>query len=432
MMKNTKFFHIALLLLLPVLSQCQEPYEITQENTARILKTLSSDDMRGRQTFSPDIEKAAAFIESEFSSIGIEPLDGLSDFRQAFNVYSISVENSSFKLNGKTVKPDNYFIVSDSKSFSWNKDDVTVVSIKKDDNLRQKFSEYSSSKEPLLVLIDSEHKTMFSRYQAYYSRAARKIELGNAANVVFLLSNSPVKSLNLSVTNKIDTLEIANIAGKIEGKLKDEIVVFSGHYDHIGIRPAVDGDSVANGANDDASGVTAVIELARHFKSLKQPERTLIFVAFTGEEVGGYGSKYFSKQLNPDEIIAMFNIEMIGKPAVDGPNTAWITGFERSSFGELLQKSTEGTIYTFYPDPYPQQNLFYRSDNATLARLGVPAHSISTTPIDVDPDYHKVSDEFETIDIPHMTNTIKAIAKAAEGIVSGKDTPTRVDPSEMR
>ncbi len=431
-MKNIKFFHLVVLLLIPMLSQCQKPYEITQENTARILKTLSSDDMKGRQTFSPDIEKAAAFIESEFGTIGIEPLEGLQDYRQSFNVYSISVESSSFKLNGKTVKPENYFTVSDSKSFNWTKDDVTVVNIKKDDNLRQKISEFTSSKEPLLVLIDAEHKMMFTRYQAYYSRAARKIELGNAANVVFLLSSSSVKSLELSVTNNIDTLNIANIAGKIEGKLKDEIVVFSGHYDHIGIRPAVDGDSVANGANDDASGVTAVIELARHFKSLKQPERTLLFVAFTGEEVGGYGSKYFSKQLNPDEIVAMFNIEMIGKPAVDGPNTAWITGFERSSFGELLQKSTEGSIYTFYPDPYPQQNLFYRSDNATLARLGVPAHSISTTPIDVDPDYHKVSDEFETIDIPHMTNTIKAISKAAEGIVSGKDTPTRVDPSEMR
>ena len=86
---------------------------------------------------------------------------------------------------------------------------------------------------------------------------------------------------------------------------------------------------------------------------------------------------------------------------------------------------------SFNPDPYPAQNLFYRSDNATLARLGVPAHSISTTPIDVDPDYHEVSDEFETIDISHMTNTIRAISRAAEGIISGDDTPTRVDVSKV-
>ena len=127
----------------------------------------------------------------------------------------------------------------------------------------------------------------------------------------------------------------------------------------------------------------------------------------------------------------MFNIEMIGKPAVEGPNTAWITGFERSSFGEILQRAVEGSIYTFYPDPYPTQNLFFRSDNATLARLGVPAHSISTTPIDVDPDYHQVSDEVETLDLDHMTNTIAAIATAAGTIVSGEETPTRVSMEEQ-
>ncbi|NNE35284.1 MAG: M28 family peptidase, partial [Rhodothermales bacterium] len=156
-----------------------------------------------------------------------------------------------------------------------------------------------------------------------------------------------------------------------------------------------------------------------------------IFAAFTAEEMGGYGSRYFSQQLNPDQIVAMFNIEMIGKPAVSGPNSAWITGFDRSDFGTILQRAVEGTEYEFYADPYPTQNLFYRSDNATLARLGVPAHSISTTPIDVDQDYHKVSDEIETLHLDHLTNTIKAIAAGAKTIVSGEQTPTRVDPEKM-
>lgn len=120
---------------------------------------------------------------------------------------------------------------------------------------------------------------------------------------------------------------------------------------------------------------------------------------------------------------------MIGKPAVSGPNSAWITGFERSTFGEILSESAHNSNYEFYPDPYPNQNLFYRSDNAVLARLGVPAHSISTTPIDVDRDYHEVTDEFDTIDISHLNNTIHAIAKAAEIIISGRATPTRVDTS---
>jgi hypothetical protein len=124
----------------------------------------------------------------------------------------------------------------------------------------------------------------------------------------------------------------------------------------------------------------------------------------------------------------MFNIEMIGKPAVSGPNTAWITGFDRSSFGTILQEAVVGTEYEFYADPYPQLNLFYRSDNAALAAKGVPAHSISTTPIDVDRDYHMVTDEIETLDLDHLTNTIRAIARGAETIVSGAATPTRPDP----
>ena len=127
----------------------------------------------------------------------------------------------------------------------------------------------------------------------------------------------------------------------------------------------------------------------------------------------------------------MFNIEMIGKPAVSGPNTAWITGWDKSDFGPLMQESAEGSGYEFYADPYPAQGLFTRSDNATLARLGVPAHSISTTPIDVDKDYHQVTDEVVTLDIAHMTNTIKAIVKGAEKIITGELTPTRVDPDNI-
>jgi Zn-dependent M28 family amino/carboxypeptidase len=224
---------------------------------------------------------------------------------------------------------------------------------------------------------------------------------------------------------------LANVVGMIAGNRTDEYVLFSAHYDHIGIRPGGE-DTIANGANDDASGTTAVIELARYFKQQPKPERTLIFAAFTAEESGGFGSRHFSEQLDPDQVVAMFNIEMIGKPAVSGPNTAWITGYDRSSFGQILSDAVEGTIYEFYADPYPDQNLFFRSDNATLARLGVPAHSISTTPIDVDPDYHRVSDEVETLDLDHMTNTIRAIALAAQTIISGEATPTRVDPDSVR
>ncbi|MFV7789205.1 M28 family metallopeptidase, partial [Enterococcus faecium] len=106
-------------------------------------------------------------------------------------------------------------------------------------------------------------------------------------------------------------------------------------------------------------------------------ERTLIFAAFTAEEIGGYGATYFSKQFNPNDVKAMFNIEMIGTDSKWGTNSAYITGFEKTDMGKILQQNLAGTGFNFYPDPYPDQNLFYRSDNATLARLGVPAHTIS-------------------------------------------------------
>src|SRR5699024_4576885 len=209
-------------------------------------------------------------------------------------------------------------------------------------------------------------------------------------NKVFILDSS-ANQFHITLNKKIKQKELANVAAKIEGQRKDEIIVFSAHYDHLGIVKPAAGDSIANGANDDASGTSAVIELAKYYSHKKQPVRTIIFVTFTAEEEGGYGSKYFSEQFNPDHITAMFNIEMIGKPSKWGPNAAWITGFNKSTFGKILQENIKEIDYQFKPDPYPKQHLFYRSDNATLARLGVPAHSISTTPIVNDPDYHQVT-----------------------------------------
>ena len=217
-----------------------------------------------------------------------------------------------------------------------------------------------------------------------------------------------------------------NVIGIIPGKSKpNEYVIFSGHYDHLGMKESGD-DKVFNGANDDASGITAVITLAEFFKKKNDNARTLILVAFTGEETGGYGSAFFSNSINADEVVAMFNIEMIGTDSKWGKNSAYITGFERSDFGTILQKNLVGSGFNFYQDPYPQEQLFYRSDNARLAALGVPAHTISTSKMDVEPNYHKLSDEISTLDMDNMTEIIKSIAISSQTIISGKDTPSRV------
>ncbi|WP_413999426.1 M28 family metallopeptidase [Flavobacterium sp. W1B] len=217
-----------------------------------------------------------------------------------------------------------------------------------------------------------------------------------------------------------------NVIGILPGKSKaDEYVIFSAHYDHLEMeKEGV--DKIYNGANDDASGTTAVIALAKYFKELNQNERTIIFVAFTGEEVGGFGAKFFSEKMDPNKVIAMFNIEMIGTESKWGKNSAYITGFEKTDFGTILQKNLKGTDFNFYQDPYPKEQLFYRSDNARLAAQGVPAHTISTSKMDVEANYHKLSDEVSTLDLDNMTEIIKAIAISSQSIISGEDTPSRV------
>ncbi|MEO6583700.1 MAG: M28 family peptidase, partial [Ferruginibacter sp.] len=151
------------------------------------------------------------------------------------------------------------------------------------------------------------------------------------------------------------------------------------------------------------------------------------FVAFTAEETGGYGSRYFGTQINPDKVVAMLNIEMIGTESKWGKGSAYITGFEKSELGGILQKNLSGTNFNFEPDPYPDQNLFYRSDNATLAALGVPAHTISTSKMDSEKFYHTLDDEIETLDMNNMAEIIKAIAQSSKSLINGKDTPARIE-----
>ena len=225
-----------------------------------------------------------------------------------------------------------------------------------------------------------------------------------------------------------EEIETSNIIGVLEGKSKkDEYVIISAHYDHLGIKKTEGQlDSIYNGANDDASGVTGVLTLAEYFKDKAENERTIVFIAFTAEEMGLVGSTHFGKSIDASKFVAGINLEMIGKTPSSGPNTAWLTGFNRSDFGTIVQKNLEGSGYQLFADPYTDFNLFFRSDNASLARLGVPSHTFSATPIDVDKDYHKASDEAETLNMTVITQTIKAIVKGTESIINGKDTPTRV------
>ena len=426
-MKKLQAGFIALLFL----ASCavQKPEQIIKEaDVARLIKTLSADEMEGRATFTPGIDKAARFIENEFRQIGLKPLDGDNDFRQEFGVKRIKGGEIKALINGKLIEQQNVLAISDLPVINFDHSSgIEVIRIAAGDQFIQRYREITARKSPVLVLVDNQHAAIFKRLKDNSGRGRIAEKANESAAAVFVLGESDAKTFSISSVNRIEELSLFNVAGMLPGKSKEkELVLISAHYDHLGITKSVEGDSISNGADDDASGTTAVISLAKYYKKLNNNERTLIFVAFTAEEVGGFGARHFSSGLNPDDVVAMFNIEMIGKESKFGKNAAFITGYERSDFGEILQKNLLGTDFKFHPDPYPTQNLFYRSDNATLAALGVPAHTISTDQIDTDKFYHTVNDEFETLDVRNIWLTIRAIALSARSIVAGTDTPKRI------
>ncbi len=413
----------------------QKPEQsIRQDEITRIIKTLSADDMEGRGTFTPGIDKAASFIENEFKKIGLQPLTGASGFRQEFKVTRISTTLTAVTIDGKTIDAANLISFSDKALLGMsNTSGAAVIKIASGDQFIRRYREVLAGKTPTLVLVDQSHQAIFKRLKDNAGGGRIIEKAGESAGAVFVLGITDAAVYNVKVDNKVESLSLSNVAGMIPGKSKEkELVLFSAHYDHLGVIKSVEGDSIANGADDDASGTTAVIALAKYYKELKNNERTLIFAAFTAEEIGGFGARHFSSKLNPDDVVAMFNIEMIGKESKFGKNAAFITGYERSDFGEILQKNLAGTDFKFHTDPYPDQNLFYRSDNATLAALGVPAHTISTDQIDSDKFYHTVDDEAETLDAGNIWATIKAIALSARSIVAGTDTPKRIPKLDAR
>ena len=409
---------------------------ITPKEVTRIEKILSADDMQGRRAFTPAIDKASAFIESEFKKAGLKTFMGAPNFRQEFFMTESKETASKIVIDGKEINKLQVVAFSYQPQVSLTeKSDITVVKISKGDNLGQKFNEYFNGSKSYLVLVDASFNKVLPNLQHI-----DRIKTNPGDNtVLFVFGVSEANTFSIELSNTVTKKPLNNVVGVLPGKSKpDEYVIFSAHYDHLGIGSPEEGaphtatDSIYNGANDDAAGSTAVIMLANYLKKLNNNERTIIFTTFVAEELGGFGAKYFSKQLPADKVIAMFNLEMIGTESKWGKNSAYITGFEKSNMGEILQRNLKGTAFQFYPDPYPQEQLFYRSDNATLAKLGVPAHTISTSKMDSEPNYHTADDEIETLDIDNMTEIIKAIAISSSTIISGKDTPTRVDTTQLR
>jgi len=197
-------------------------------------------------------------------------------------------------------------------------------------------------------------------------------------------------------------------------------ILLSAHLDHLGIGKPVNGDNIYNGADDDASGTTAVLELARVLGHGPKPRRTVVFALFGSEETGGLGSSYFREHppVPLTDIAANVEFEMIGRPdpKVD-TDTLWLSGWERSNLGPELALHGAKLV----GDPHPEENFFQRSDNYVLAKKGVVAQTVSS--YGLHKDYHEPSDDLSHIDFKHMTVAIGSLIRPIEWLANSDFRP---------
>ncbi|QBO57933.1 M28 family metallopeptidase [Chryseobacterium salivictor] len=216
---------------------------------------------------------------------------------------------------------------------------------------------------------------------------------------------------------------VYNVCGIKKGE-SEKTIAFSAHFDHIGTSDKTE-DKVFNGADDNASGVTAVIGLADYFKTGKT-DFSLMYIAFNGEEKGMKGSKAIVDIPNLQEqhqnISALFNFEMIATVSQFGPNTLYMTGDGFSDLDELFNGNAVNNL-KIYPDPYLKQKLFYRSDNVSFVKKKIIAHSLSTVDMSKAKHYHQLNDDLEIVDFDNLTQLINNFGKTVE-----KLTPKNFKP----
>lgn len=244
----------------------------------------------------------------------------------------------------------------------------------------------------------------------------------NAEAVTALQQVSEGTNINIGgILGAVEKRQTWNVIGVLQGKdTGGESIILSAHMDHLGVRENPTSDKIYNGADDDASGCVAVLELARALGEGTQPKRTVYFVFFGSEEAGGFGARYFLKHppVPIEKMVANLEFEMIGRPDEKvKPDELWLTGYERSNLGTELAKQGAKIVQ----DPHPDQNFFMRSDNFALARMGVVAHTVSS--FGLHKEYHQPNDDLAHIDFKHMTNAINSMIAPVRWLINSDFKP---------
>ena len=404
---------------------------IDEKSIGQTLRYLSSDEMMGRGNQSKQILEAAEHLGTRFKKAGLKPLPGQPNFFISFNLLS-SVPNTApdiLEWNGEVLVPAQ-FIYRPSRPGNYNPKDLSGFKIIKLDTC---FNEGSlleileKEKEPLLIWSP----VLQPGGKEFLPPILRMPASGFDYDILLVTAISAPQSITLSPVPGYYRRLGYNVVGILPGKTRPgEVVLFSAHYDHIGVDNLNAQDTILNGANDNASGVTTLVALAEYFAKRNDNERTLFFCAFAGEEWGLLGSKDFVDYIVPEHIVAGLNFEMLGVPEF-GKGRVFFTGSKYSNLQKLMSKRMAEKKVKVIAEQGIQTEHFKRSDNYMFAVKGIPAHTISSS-TDEEPCYHKACDEFKRMQVKHLTDVIRAIAFAVQPLINGEETPSRIPKSAFR
>jgi aminopeptidase YwaD len=413
---------------------------------------LSSDVLAGRGSATRDEELTATYVASEFEGYGLKPAPGMKAYLQSAEIVAPELDgHATLQTGNATLAEGQDFALLTSPGTSVA---GPLVRVAASDVQTAQIAEGS------IVLLTgvTNPQPLFAAMSALRRRGAAAIlvpetsslaaipqMLGGKTRVnVRLAEDQPRKTptvilihaeaaarftakdgtlISLAVHALPDTRprQTFNAIGYLAGTdATAGTLLLTAHLDHLGMGRAVNGDSIYNGANDDAAGTTAVLELAHALAAGPRPRRSILFVCYGSEEMGGLGSTYFGKHppVPLTDLVANLEFEMIGNqdPKLP-PGVLLFTGWERSNLGPALKE--HGALLG--PDPYPEQHFFERSDNYALALQGVVAHTAAGW--GTVPTYHQPSDDMAHLDLPFMTRAIQSLIEPVRWLANSDFRP---------
>lgn len=435
--------------------------------TADLLKAhvsfLASDALEGRDTPSRGLDAAAEYIASQFRRLGLKPGAGGSYFQTArMDKVTRPAEGFSCEIrwNGGSyfADPSRAAVLAGDALQLEGAPAVRVIWSSPQDPLPPRASvegkvvllsapargaAFMQKRRQLLALgplavvatgPTFRPRSLLEERQDPARRSAALIHISDPGFVKALEAMTDPATVRLRVpAPQRQPVELKNVAAVLEGgdpKLKNEYLLLTAHYDHVGVREGAE-DRIFNGANDNASGTATVMALAEAFaRHPVRPQRTLVFLLYFGEERGLVGSRFYAR--NPlfplRQTVANLNFEQMGRTDGDtGPRAAGLTasGFDYTTLGELLVAAGKDTGVLAFKDGANSDSFFARSDNQALADAGVPAITLCVAW--TFPDYHRPGDEWEKIDYAHMERAVRTSAIAVWRAANAAAAPAWIE-----